>query len=104
MIKHISNNTDFQKEVLDNSKIVLADFFAEWCGPCQMLALVLENISKTKTDVDIVKIDIDKNMELASKYNIEVVPTLLFFKDGNLKKTLTGYMPENSLVKEFENL
>ena len=104
MIKHISNNTDFQKEVLDNSKIVLADFFAEWCGPCQMLAPVLENISKTKTDVDIVKIDIDKNMELASKYNIEVVPTLLFFKDGNLKKTLTGYMPENSLVKEFETL
>ena len=104
MIKHISNNTDFQKEVLDNSKIVLADFFAEWCGPCQMLAPVLENITKTKTDVDIVKIDIDKNMELASKYNIEVVPTLLFFKDGNLKKTLTGYMPENSLVKEFENL
>lgn len=104
MIKHISNNTDFQKEVLDNSKIVLADFFAEWCGPCQMLAPVLENISKTKTDVYIVKIDIDKNMELASKYNIEVVPTLLFFKDGNLKKTLTGYMPENSLVKEFENL
>ncbi len=104
MIKHISSANDFQKEVLDNSNIVLADFYAEWCGPCQMLAPVLENISKNKTNIDIAKIDIDKNMELASKYNIEVVPTLLFFKDGKLQKTLTGYMPESSLIKEFENL
>lgn len=104
MIKHILGANEFQKEVLDNQEVVLADFYAEWCGPCQMLTPVLENISKNKSDINIVKIDIDKNMDLASQYNIEVVPTLLFFKNGKIQKTLTGFMPENVLIKEFENL
>ena len=104
MSKVLYPNENEFLELYQKENLLFIDFFASWCGPCQMLAPVLENISKNKTNIDIAKIDIDKNMELASKYNIEVVPTLLFFKDGKLQKTLTGYMPESSLIKEFENL
>ena len=81
MLKHV-NLEDFEEEVLNSSKVILVDFFATWCGPCKMLSPILEEISEIKENFDIAKIDIDENTELAEKYGIESVPTMIIFKDG----------------------
>lgn len=102
MIKHIKADT-FEKDVLGNQKLVLVDFFATWCGPCQMLAPILEKISNERNDIEIVKIDIDENMETAIKYGIDVVPTLKIFKNGNILNSMQGFKSEKELIEEIEN-
>ncbi len=101
MIKHINADT-FEKDVLENSKLVLVDFFATWCGPCQMLAPVLEKISNERNDIEIAKVDIDENMETAIKYGIDVVPTLKIFKNGNIVNSLEGFRSEKEIIEEIE--
>ncbi len=101
MIKHINADT-FEKDVLENNKLVLVDFFATWCGPCQMLAPVLEKISNERNDVVIAKVDIDENMKTAIKYGIDVVPTLKIFKNGNIVNSLEGFRSEKELIDEIE--
>lgn len=100
MLKHV-NNENFEKEVLNSKGTVIVDFFAEWCGPCQMLAPVLEKISNK---VDVAKIDIDEAEELAIQYGIEVVPTLIFFKDGEIKKEMAGFRSEKELLEIIEKI
>lgn len=103
MLKHV-NNEEFKKEVLENGKVVLVDFYASWCGPCKMLAPVLEKISTSRADFDIVKVNIDDSIGLATQYGIEVVPTMLVFKGGKPVDQLVGYADENeivSLVSEY---
>lgn len=101
MIKHINKN-NFQDEVLNSKRPVLVDFFATWCGPCQMLSPVLEKISNSRAEIGIAKIDIDKSMELARKYNIEVVPTMIIFKDGKAVKQVEGFYSENEIMSLIE--
>ena len=76
MLKHV-NSKNFQEEVINSQRAVLVDFFATWCGPCQMLAPVLEKISSSRADFDIAKVDIDEAQDLAYKYGIQVVPTMV---------------------------
>ena len=75
MVKHLENESDFDKEI--NSGLVLVDFYADWCGPCKMLAPILEEL-----DIDVVKVNTDKYGEIAMKYGILSIPTLILFKDG----------------------
>lgn len=100
MLKHV-NNGNFKEEVIASPKAILVDFFATWCGPCQMLGRVIETISNSRADFDIAKIDIDKENALALKYNIEVVPTILIFKDGNVVDRMEGYVDENTIVRKM---
>lgn len=100
MLKHINQN-EFENEVLKSDKPVLVDFFATWCGPCKMLGPVLEKISTSRIDFDIAKVDIDKNQDLAYEYEIEVVPTMLIFKDGKIAQRMEGYLDENKIVSEM---
>lgn len=102
MIKHV-NEKNFDDEVLNGSRVVLVDFFATWCGPCQMLTPVLEKISNSRADFDIVKVDIDQAMNLANKYKIQVVPTLLVFKDGKIVNQTQGYLDENGVLSLVED-
>lgn len=82
---------------LISSDVVLVDFFATWCGPCNMLTPVLEEMASDRSSVKIVKVDIDESMDLARQYGIMSVPTLLLFKDGKLISQKTGFMPKYEL-------
>ena len=92
---------NFKKEVLEAKRIVLVDFFTTWCGPCQILGLILEKISNSRGEFDIAKVDVDEASELAIKYGIEVVPTMMIFKDGQVMKTLEGVKSENEIIDEI---
>lgn len=85
------NEKDFENLV--NKDLVLVDFFATWCGPCKMLGPVLESLEK----IDVVKIDVDECPDLARKYGIMSVPTLMIFSNGELKNKQSGFMPKEAL-------
>ena len=99
MIHHIENEKIIN-EIMSNENLIIIDFFAEWCGPCQMLTPVLRNIDeKYGEKVEIYKVDVDENQSIAMRYGITAMPTLLFFKDGNEVERQVGYIDEDELVK-----
>ncbi len=91
-------------EIISGSIPVLVDFSAEWCGPCRMLAPVLDRVKKRMGDrIRILKIDVDENMNLATRYNIRSVPTLMLFRDGKLLWSGVGVMTADSLENVINN-
>ena len=96
MIKHYSNEEDFN-EIIKNK--VLVDFYADWCGPCKMLAMEIEKAA-SEIDIDIVKVNVDEEEDIARRYGVMSIPTLILFENGQeLKKTI-GFMPKER-IKEF---
>ncbi|MBD3583834.1 thioredoxin [Flavobacterium selenitireducens] len=88
------------QDIINQDKPVLVDFFAEWCGPCKMLAPVLSEVKQELGQaVSIIKIDVDKNRELASRYNVQGVPTLLLFKNGKQVWRQSGALPKQEILK-----
>ena len=102
MLKQL-NSDEFKKEVIESERAVLVDFFATWCPPCKMLAPVLERIASSRAEFDIVKINVDENPDLANKYGIDVVPTMVVFKDGNPTSRISGYVEENKIIELMSN-
>ncbi|MBO5407901.1 MAG: thioredoxin [Clostridia bacterium] len=91
---------NFQQDVLEQELPVLVDFFATWCGPCKMLAPVLEELdAEYGGRVKIVKIDIDKHIELARQFRVATVPTMMVFENGEQKETVIGYHSKEELVE-----
>lgn len=89
---------NFAREVLDSDKPVLVDFWAEWCGPCRMLAPVVAEISEDfARRIKVGKVNIDEEPELANKYRVEFIPTLILFKNGKPESTSTGYVPKEKI-------
>lgn len=94
MIIH-TDETNFNN-VLKQNDVCLVDFFATWCGPCRMLA---EELKKVENEINIVKIDIDENPNLATEYSVDVVPTMYVFKNGKAVKKIEGYMQKNEILR-----
>lgn len=101
-MEYVFNDDNFENEVLKSKEPVLVDFFAEWCGPCKMMAPVIEEVAKeTEGSVKVGKIDVDDSSEVAEKYGVMSVPTLILFKEGEISKTLVGFRNKEDIIKEI---
>ena len=96
-VLHITEE-QFEEEVLKSEKPVLVDFFAEWCGPCKMMAPILEQLSDEKEDVKFAAVDVDDAERLAIKYGISSIPCMIFFKNGEEADRVVGAVPKQKLM------
>ena len=96
MAKIITSNEEFQ-ELIAGGKPVLVDFFATWCNPCKMFAPVLDEFAEEHTDIEAVKVDVDQNGEIAKKYGIMSIPTVILFKNGEPVKKNVGFLDIDEL-------
>ena len=98
------NKENFEEEVLKSEKTVLVDFWATWCGPCQMIAPVIEKIAEENQKVKVCKVNVDEQQELAIKYGVMSIPTLIFFKNGNKVKEVVGFHSKSELEEIINSL
>lgn len=100
MAEIVLTKDNFEQEVLKSSIPVVVDFWATWCGPCQMLAPVLEEVAEElEGKIKVGKVNVDEQMELALQYKISNIPTLLVFENGEIKKQNMGFLPKDLLLK-----
>lgn len=93
------DENNFKKEVLESDKTVLVDFYAIWCNPCKVLSPILEEIANENKDIKVVKVDVDKNYGLASKYRIQAMPTVVIIKEGKEERKIVGVQPKEEIIK-----
>lgn len=100
-VLHINNN-NFESEVLRSDKPVLLDFFASWCGPCKMLSPVIDAFAEEYLQYKVCKINVDEEQELAQKYGVMSIPTLVVVKDGDVASKAVGYRRKEQLLELLE--
>lgn len=98
------NENDFIQEVLDEVKLTFVDFYADWCGPCQMLKPILEEASNNYPNIKIVKVNVDQNASLCGEYNIYSIPHVLIFKDGVVVDQFIGYRTSEQIDEIIKKL
>ena len=96
---------NFKEEVLDSDKPVLIDFWAVWCGPCKMIAPIVEELAvEFEGKAKIGKLDVDSNQQTSINYGVRSIPTLLIFKDGEVKETIIGAVPKTNVVEKLNSV
>lgn len=95
-MKHL-NMENFEETISAANGIVLVDFWAQWCGPCKMMASVLDEIEAEHPEITVAKVDVDENPDIASQYQITSIPTLIVFKDGSPTAVSVGFKPKNEI-------
>ena len=104
-MSHLVTDQNFDKEVLQSKVPVLVDFYADWCGPCKMIAPLVEELAdEYKDKAKVVKLNVDESMDSAQKYGVMSIPTLIFFKDGKEVDRVTGALPKDSMAEKLEAL
>jgi thioredoxin 1 len=99
------NESNFDRELTQDDKPMIVDFWAEWCGPCKMIAPLLDEIAREKAGaVKVAKVNVDDNQSLSFKYNIRAIPALLFFKNGQLRDQVVGVTSKKDLLSRLEAL
>ena len=99
------DESNFEREVTQSNGAVIVDFWAEWCGPCKMIAPLLDEIAREKAGtVKVAKVNVDENQSLSFKYNIRAIPSLLFFKNGQLRDQVTGMTSKKDLLGRIDAL
>jgi thioredoxin 1 len=99
---HVDEKT-FQAEVINSSLPVLVDFWAEWCGPCKMLAPIIDEVAEEmKSQLKVVKVNVDNAQDLAMQYNVMSIPTLLIFKNGQIAGQMIGAIPKQQLINKLK--
>ncbi len=100
-LKNVTD-ADFNEVVLQSDKLVLVDFWAEWCGPCKMIAPIIEELSKEREEAFFVKVNVDQSTETATNYGIMSIPTIAIFKNGEIVDTIVGAVPKGHLNKAID--
>jgi len=100
-LQHVSD-ANFQAEVIESETPVLVDFWAPWCGPCRVVAPVLEEIAGERPDLRIVKLNVDDNQQTAAQFDVLSIPTMILFKNGQVAKKIIGAYPKRKLEAELE--
>ncbi len=99
---HITKD-NFNKEVMETDKVVLLDFWATWCGPCQMIAPILDEVAEECPDITVGKIDVDEEQELAMSFGIASIPTLIVIKNGKAVDKAVGMRAKNQILEMIDN-
>ena len=103
MAEIILTKDNFENEVMKAEMPVLIDFWATWCGPCKMIAPIIEEIADERDDIKVCKVNVDDEPELAAAFNISSIPTLAVVKDGRVVNTSVGYKPKEEILDLIEN-
>ena len=96
------NENNFQNEIMDSEKTVLLDFWAPWCAPCRMVVPIIEEITGERPDIKVGKINVDEQPELASKFGIMSIPTLVVMKNGKIVQQVSGVRPKNAILEMLQ--
>ncbi len=94
-------NDNYSQEVLKSDKPVLIDFWAEWCGPCRMMSEVVDDIAETRSDIKVCKVNVDDERDMAIKFGIDAIPTIILIKNGDTAGEAVGYMQKDELLAKL---
>lgn len=94
-------NDNYSQEVMKSDKPVLIDFWAEWCGPCKMMSEVVDDIAQSRSDIKVCKVNVDDERDMAIKFGIDAIPTIILIRDGSTAAESVGYMPKDELLAKL---